>query len=200
MHKQRTKKDRETSCQHATFWFSSVFTEIFGGKSLQSSRSTRHVIQKSMTFVGSLGRNFAKNFKSTADNACMHHFSLINQPRHTTTKPHTREFFREKWPNLIKPWCAAIHFCEQAIPPTHKKIQINQNCNTQLVEMLLRFGADVNHKNVSGNTPLHYAMAYDPQGALGEMLISRGADDTMANNEGLSCYDGLGRSSRGSTQ
>lgn len=65
--------------------------------------------------------------------------------------------------------------------------------------MLLRLGADVNHRNGSGNTPLHYAMAYDPQGALGEMLISRGGDDAIANNEGLSCYDGLGSSSRGNT-
>ena len=50
-----------------------------------------------------------------------------------------------------------------------------------------------------GNTPLHYAMAYDPQGVLGEMLISRGGDDTITNNEGLSCYDGLGGSSSASS-
>ena len=52
----------------------------------------------------------------------------------------------------------------------------------------------MNHRNGRGNTPLHYAMAYDPQGVLGELLISRGGDDTIANHDGLSCYDGLGRS------
>ncbi|CAM9386908.1 unnamed protein product [Ectocarpus sp. 6 AP-2014] len=67
-----------------------------------------------------------------------------------------------------------------------------QNCNVQLCEMLLRRGADVNHRNGRGNTPLHYAMAYDTQGVLGEMLISRGGDDTVTNRDGLSCYDGLG--------
>ncbi|CAM9779578.1 unnamed protein product, partial [Hapterophycus canaliculatus] len=67
-----------------------------------------------------------------------------------------------------------------------------QNCNVQLCEMLLRRGADVNHQNGRGNTALHYAMAYDTQGVLGEMLISRGGDDTAANKDGLSCYDGLG--------
>lgn len=58
--------------------------------------------------------------------------------------------------------------------------------------MLLRRGANINHQNNKGNTALHYAMAYDSEGALGEMLISNGADDSMDNKQGLSCYDGLG--------
>lgn len=52
----------------------------------------------------------------------------------------------------------------------------------------------MNHQNGRGNTALHYAMAYDTHGVLGEMLISRGGDDTVANKDGLSCYDGLGGS------
>lgn len=60
-----------------------------------------------------------------------------------------------------------------------------------MVEMLLRRGADVNHQNLRGNTALHYAMAYDPKGSMGEFLIQHGADDTLENVEGMSVYDGL---------
>ena len=55
--------------------------------------------------------------------------------------------------------------------------------------MLLRCGADVNHGNSRGNTALHYAMTYDPRGAIVEMLISSGGDDTVMNKDGLTCYD-----------
>ena len=50
---------------------------------------------------------------------------------------------------------------------------------------------DINHQNNLGNTPLHYAMAYEPEGSLGEYLIGRGADDMIENNDGLSPYDGI---------
>lgn len=67
----------------------------------------------------------------------------------------------------------------------------SQNVNKRIVEMLLERGADVNHRNSQGNTPLHFAMAYDTDGALGEFLIERGADDTIENNFGLTPYDGV---------
>ena len=44
------------------------------------------------------------------------------------------------------------------------------------------------------NTALHYAMAYDPSGELGEYLIEKGADDTLENVFHLTPYDGLGGS------
>ncbi|KAF1332103.1 Acyl-coa-binding domain-containing protein 2, partial [Globisporangium splendens] len=58
-----------------------------------------------------------------------------------------------------------------------------------LCEMAKR--ANVNHRNAQGNTPLHFAMAYDADGTLGEYLIARGADDTIENVFGLTPYDGL---------
>lgn len=70
--------------------------------------------------------------------------------------------------------------------------KICQNVNLQMSEMLLRRGAKINHRNGGGNTALHYAMAYEPNGLLGEMLISNGADDSIENKDSLSCYDGLG--------
>jgi hypothetical protein len=34
-------------------------------------------------------------------------------------------------------------------------------------------------------------MSYEPEGVLGEFLISRGADNSIINREGLSPYDGI---------
>lgn len=52
-------------------------------------------------------------------------------------------------------------------------------------------GASVNHQNGQGNTALHFALAFDTEGLLGEYLIERGADDTLENVEGLTPYDGV---------
>lgn len=66
-----------------------------------------------------------------------------------------------------------------------------QNSNKRLVEMLLVRGAAINHQNAQGNTALHYAFAFDSEGKIGEYLIERGADDTIDNVEGMTCYDGV---------
>ncbi|KAJ0404201.1 hypothetical protein P43SY_002044 [Pythium insidiosum] len=66
-----------------------------------------------------------------------------------------------------------------------------QNVNVKMVEYLVGKRANVNHKNAQGNTPLHFAMAYDAEGKLGEYLIAHGADDTIENVHGLTPYDGL---------
>ncbi|GMF43018.1 unnamed protein product [Phytophthora fragariaefolia] len=66
-----------------------------------------------------------------------------------------------------------------------------QNVNQRMVELLVTRRANVNHRNAQGNTPLHFAMAYDGDGVLGEYLIAHGADDTIENNSGLTPYDGL---------
>jgi ankyrin repeat protein len=42
-----------------------------------------------------------------------------------------------------------------------------QNCNRRMVEMLLARGASINHRNSQGNTALHFAIVYDPEGLLG---------------------------------
>lgn len=67
-----------------------------------------------------------------------------------------------------------------------------QNTNRRLVELLLFRGANINHQNAQGNTALHFAMAYDPEGTLGEYLIEHGANDTLENIHGLTPYDGVG--------
>ena len=66
-----------------------------------------------------------------------------------------------------------------------------QNVSRRAVEMCVERGANINAQNRAGNTPLHYAMAYDPDGSLGEFLIDKGANDMLENKLGLSPYDGL---------
>ena len=67
-----------------------------------------------------------------------------------------------------------------------------QNDHRKMIEFLIRRGANVNQGNTNGNTPLHYALAYDTTGQVAEYLIERGADDMVENAFGLSCYDGVG--------
>ena len=67
-----------------------------------------------------------------------------------------------------------------------------QNGNKKAVDMLIRRGSALNHTNGNGNTALHFALAYDTTGEIATYLIERGADDTILNLLGFSCYDGLG--------
>merc|ERR1711871_1422994 len=66
-----------------------------------------------------------------------------------------------------------------------------QNANRRMAELLIHRRAAINHQNAHGNTALHFAMAFDTSGELGEFLIEKGADDTIENIYGLSPYDGL---------
>ena len=54
-----------------------------------------------------------------------------------------------------------------------------------------RAGGDVNATNHQGNTALHFTMSYGYQ-SLANYMLSKGADDTLINMKGLTCYDGLG--------
>ena len=53
----------------------------------------------------------------------------------------------------------------------------------------------VNLRNTTGNTALHYAFGYNYRD-LGEYLLTLGADDTIRNNDGLTCYEGIDTSRR----
>lgn len=45
-------------------------------------------------------------------------------------------------------------------------------------------------------TPLHYAYGYGFE-SFGEYLISKGADDSITNADGLTCYEGLNEANLG---
>ncbi|TPP62175.1 hypothetical protein FGIG_02402 [Fasciola gigantica] len=58
----------------------------------------------------------------------------------------------------------------------------------EMVEILLKNGADVNCNTIEGNTPLH-AAAYSGNVDLMKILINFGANPLMRNNKGLTADD-----------
>ena len=58
-----------------------------------------------------------------------------------------------------------------------------QNGSKRIAKLALRFGADINEQNESGNTPLHYCSLYQKT-SLAQYLIKKGADTSIRNNEG----------------
>lgn len=65
-----------------------------------------------------------------------------------------------------------------------------QNGNKRISKLCLRRGADINTQNLNGQTVLHYCMAYGFD-ALAEYFMNKGADDSLVNADGLTCYEGL---------
>ena len=63
-----------------------------------------------------------------------------------------------------------------------------QQGSKRMCKFLLRRGANINSQSLSGNTPLHYCYAYNfPE--LGAYLKGKGADDSILNIDGMTCYE-----------
>lgn len=62
-------------------------------------------------------------------------------------------------------------------------------CDWCQAKVALRKGADINVKNLKGNTPLHFCFQYGYGESLGAYLISKGADATARNRAGYTCYE-----------
>ena len=65
-----------------------------------------------------------------------------------------------------------------------------QQGNKRLAKFLLRRGAKMNAQTLDGNTVLHFCYFYNYE-ELAEYLKSKGADDSLLNADGLTCYEGL---------
>jgi len=68
---------------------------------------------------------------------------------------------------------------------------VAQNGNRRLIKLCMRRGADLNQQNLTGQTALHFAFGYGYTEA-GEYLVKKGANDSIKNKDGLTCYEGLG--------
>merc|ERR1712195_380244 len=67
-----------------------------------------------------------------------------------------------------------------------------QNGLKRIAKLVLRHGGSMNIGNKRGQTALHYCFQYGYE-ALGEYLITKGADPSVCNEFGLSCRQGTGR-------
>ncbi len=73
----------------------------------------------------------------------------------------------------------------------HKAIKEGERNEQEVVKLFISKGADVNTKDLDGQTPLHYCAKGTPyygssieMGALAELLIEKGADINARDNEG----------------
>jgi ankyrin repeat protein len=62
------------------------------------------------------------------------------------------------------------------------------NNDTEMIELLLELGADINRQNLSGFTPLHHAVEAQAVEAIA-LLLERGADTTIKNNRNLTAAE-----------
>lgn len=60
--------------------------------------------------------------------------------------------------------------------------------HTNIIELLLKNGADINRKDVDGQTALHYAASCDHVNCV-KFLLRKGATKDILDNEGKSPYD-----------
>ncbi|CAM9631266.1 unnamed protein product, partial [Pylaiella littoralis] len=68
-----------------------------------------------------------------------------------------------------------------------------QQGNKRIMKFLLRKGATMNLQNLDGNTVLHFCYSQGRQARcdLADYLKAKGADDSLLNSEGCTCYEGL---------
>ncbi len=74
---------------------------------------------------------------------------------------------------------------------SHGASLLNHACskeNTEIVELLIKYGADVHHKSDSGNTVLHYLCKYNCFKSA-EILLKHGADTSIKGQYNETPYE-----------
>ena len=73
---------------------------------------------------------------------------------------------------------------EYSISPLMYSVSTYHNPNIEMVKYLLEKGANVNHKNNAGVTPIHYAMGNKTDNNIIKLLLDYGADVYAINDIG----------------
>jgi hypothetical protein len=68
---------------------------------------------------------------------------------------------------------------------------VAQNGNKRMVKLCMRRGASLDIQNLTGQTALHFAYGYG-YADVGDYIRDKGANDSIRNKDGLTCYEGLG--------
>jgi serine/threonine-protein phosphatase 6 regulatory ankyrin repeat subunit A/serine/threonine-protein phosphatase 6 regulatory ankyrin repeat subunit B len=83
---------------------------------------------------------------------------------------------------------ASIDLCDKIFGRT-PLIAAVQNKNTKLVKFYIKSGANIEAKDVSGHTALHYASTQDKTFKIAHILLKCGASTTVADIHGATPYD-----------
>jgi ankyrin repeat protein len=65
-----------------------------------------------------------------------------------------------------------------------------QNGSKRIIKLCLQRGCSIDMVNLNGQSACHFAYGYG-YAKVGEYLVSKGADDSLKNADGLTCYEGL---------
>ena len=67
---------------------------------------------------------------------------------------------------------------------TDEERRVNMMAARSIVPMLIAAGADINVRNLSGETPLHWAVTYNANSELIGIMLDNGADPSIRDEEG----------------
>ncbi|KAG7397160.1 hypothetical protein PHYBOEH_001209 [Phytophthora boehmeriae] len=128
-----------------------------------------------------------------------HHSGNVSEVRHAAPPADDYDLFSAARHNRLD---SVIYMLDQGVSVNSRDAYGNtllsiacQNGLKRIAKLALRRGANINRQNNRGNTALHFCFAYGYGDSLGAYLISKGADTTIENDEGLVCYYGIAQHS-----
>lgn len=99
----------------------------------------------------------------------------------------------------LEPGEDVFHFNMPIVEDARKCTLLQTACragNSVAAKLLIRKGANPNHRDARGNTCLHYAFEYGHSELAAWLIRRHRADDGLSNLQGMSVHDGLDRTER----